>query len=344
MKNTRFFSFYRVVCLISFLCLSLPLLIQCIQVGGFAGLLWLEGALLAGSAVLLMLPVFDEYVRPSLYYAFAALAVCLGGVLAGLPVRAWVLAVLAVHWLCLLRRCLARYAQLQPLFHNMAVWYSIENQARYSFSLALYLLAAMLPGPGAPDWVGWALLAPTLGLYALLLVRVYTGRTCFLRPVRELEIKELIRGNLRTVPVQASGEKTEEMARMSRLYARVVSMMEQKRPFLDEGFGLGDLAAAVFTNRGYLSRTINILSGRNFSQFVNYFRVRYGAELLRKDPSLRLISVAQMCGFHSSPSFNTAFKVNMGVTPSVFQERLRHEKFEKELNPQSPSRSQERER
>ena len=81
-----------------------------------------------------------------------------------------------------------------------------------------------------------------------------------------------------------------------------------------------------------------------FSQFVNYFRVRYGAELLRKDPSLRLISVAQMCGFHSSPSFNTAFKVNMGVTPSVFQERLRHEKFEKELNPQSPSRSQERER
>ena len=106
MKNTRFFSFYRVVCLISFSCLSLPLLIQCIRVGGFAGLLWLEGALLAGSAVLLMLPVFDEYVRPSLYYAFAALAVCLGGVLAGLPVRAWVLAVLAVHWLCLLRRCL----------------------------------------------------------------------------------------------------------------------------------------------------------------------------------------------------------------------------------------------
>ena len=114
---------------------------------------------------------------------------------------------------------------------------------------------------------------------------------------------------------------------MTRLYERVVSHMEQKHPFLDEEFSLDDLAGAVFTNRGYLSRTINVLSGRNFSQFVNYFRVRYGVELMRKDPGLRLISVAQMCGFHSSPSFNAAFKVNMGETPSRFLERLRSEKL-----------------
>ena len=165
---------------------------------------------------------------------------------------------------------------------------------------------------------------------------MYTGRTCFLRRSREQEIKDLIRGNLRTPPPQ-SGPKTEELSRMTRLYERVVTLMEQKLPFLDEEFSLDDLAGAVFTNRGYLSRTINILSGRNFSQFVNYFRVRYGVELIRKDPRLRLINVAQMCGFHSSPSlwqqtqpsFNAAFKVNMGETPSAFLERLRGERFAK---------------
>lgn len=330
MKLKPIFSLYRSVCCISFLCLSLPPFLRYFLSDRVINPVELAGAVLAGCAALLLLPIFDEYVKPSVYYAALVLVLCVGGTLAELPVRLWLLAVLVVHGLCLLRRCLVRYAQLQPLFHNMAVWYAVENQARHSYSLALYLLAAMLPGSDAPAWCGWALLVPVVTLYALLLIRVYTGRTCFLRPARELEIKELIRGNLRTVPIQA-GEKTEEMARMSRLYARVVSVMEQKRPFLDEGFGLDDLAEAVFTNRGYLSRTINILSGRNFSQFVNYFRVRYGAELLRRDPNLRLISVAQMCGFHSSPSFNAAFKVNMGETPSTFQERLRNEKFEKEL-------------
>ena len=70
-------------------------------------------------------------------------------------------------------------------------------------------------------------------------------------------------------------------------------------------------------------------SGRNFRQFVNYFRVRYGAELIRKDPTLRLISVAQMCGFRTTQSFNAAFKVNMGETPSQYQERIRSQKFTK---------------
>lgn len=321
-------SFYRCVCGISFLCLPLPAVAGSLLSGAFAGPASLSGGVLAAGAVLLLLPIMDEYVAPALHYAFAILGICAAGVLCGLSVRVWLSGVLAVYGLCLLSRSRVRYAQLQPLFRNMSVWYSVENHARYSYSMALYLLALMLPGAGAPPWASWILLPFALALYAILLIRVYTGRTCFLRRARELEIKELIRGNLRTAPFQA-GEKTEEMARMSRLYARVVTLMEQKRPFLDGNFGLDDLAGAVYTNRGYLSRTINILSGRNFSQFVNYFRVRYGSELIRKDPTLRLISVAQMCGFHSTPSFNAAFKVNMGETPSAYQERIRSQKFTK---------------
>lgn len=321
-------SYYHCVCGISILCVLLSPLLVSLRAGAFAGPMSLSCGLLSGCAVLLLLPLMDEYLSPALYYAAAILAVCAGGALSGLPMRAWLLAVLATQALCLWQRSRIRYAHLQPLFRNMAVWYSVENHARDCYSMALYLLAALLPGPPAPPWAGWAALPFCLILYTLLLIRMYTGRTCFLRAARELEIKELIRGHLRTVPVPAA-EKTEEMARMSRLYTRVVTVMEQQRPFLDENFSLDDLAGAVFTNRGYLSRTINILSGRNFSQFVNHFRVTYAAELLRKDPNLRLISVAQMCGFHSSPTFNTAFKVYMGETPSSYQERLKSQKFAK---------------
>ena len=326
MKRKPVLSLFRCVCGISVLCLLLPCVAGWLRARAFPGPEFLSAGLLAAGAVLLLLPVSDERVSVSLHYSLAALAVCIGGLAAGLPPRTWLAGVLLVHGICMVRRNCDRYEQLQPLFKNMAVWYSVENLARYTYALALYLLVAALPGPGAPPWAGWMQLALSVGLYAVLQVRVRTGRTCFLRPARELEIKDLIKGNLRTPPAQ-SGRKTEELARMTRLYERVVSLMEQKHPFLDEDFNLDDLAVAVFTNRGYLSRTINVLSGRNFSQFVNYFRVRYGVELMRKDPGLRLISVAQMCGFHSSPSFNAAFKVNMGETPSEFQERLRSERL-----------------
>ena len=126
-----------------------------------------------------------------------------------------------------------------------------------------------------------------------------------------------------TLPVTSA----DDSGRMRKLYDRVVDVMEKKHPFLDEEFTLDDLARTVFSNRAYLSKTINILSGRNFSQFVNGYRVRYSMDLLRRDPSLRLIDVAMMSGFHTTVTFNMAFKLNMGETPSQFQERVRLERL-----------------
>ena len=126
------------------------------------------------------------------------------------------------------------------------------------------------------------------------------------------------------VPPQ-SGQKDVDVKKMSHLYERVVDVMEKKRPYLDPDFNLMDLAAATFTNKSYLSRTINILSGRNFSQFVNFYRVQYAVELMQKDHYLKMINLAMMCGFHSTVSFNMAFKLNMGETPTSYLERLRED-------------------
>jgi len=328
MKHKPVLSLYRCVYVLSYFCLIIPLAAGIMREGISVFPEKLTVGLLACETVLLMLPVVDEYVKVSLWFAAAASAVCAGGVLAGMEANGWLPGMLLVQGLYLVRRSRDHHMHLQPLFKNMTVWYNVECQSRYVYTLALYLLVAAMPGPAAPSWTVWVQLPFVLALWTVLQLRVHTGRTLFLRPARELELKNLIRGNLRTAPVQADN-KTEEMARMSRLYERVISLMEQKHPFLDEDFSLDDLVAAVFTNRGYLSRTINVLSGRNFNQFVNYYRIRYAVDLLRKDPNLRLINVAQMSGFHSSPSFNAAFKVNMGETPSAFQERLRSEKLAK---------------
>ncbi|MCR5350941.1 MAG: AraC family transcriptional regulator [Bacteroidales bacterium] len=329
MKIKISFSFYRAICLVSVVCLLVPLLSRTFRQGGEPFVSDLDAGLLGGCSILLLLPIPDEYVRVSFYYSLVSLAFCLVGALVGIPAQDWLPGMLIVLGVSLLSRSIDRYRQLQPLFRTLAVWHNVENHARLLYSLALFLLVALLFSSHAGAlWQHWVLLPFSLALYGVLFVRVHTGRTCFLRPAREKEIKDLIHGNLRSLPAQAD-PNSEELARMSRLYGRVISVMEQKQPYLDEGFSLDDLAGEVYTNRSYLSRTINVLSGRNFSQFVNYFRIRYGVELLRKDPHLRIFHVAQMCGFHSSPSFNAAFKVNMGETPSDYQERLRSERFVK---------------
>ena len=79
---------------------------------------------------------------------------------------------------------------------------------------------------------------------------------------------------------------------------------------------MDDLAETLYSNKLYLSRTINTLSGRNFRQFINYHRIQYAISLFKKDPRLKVGEVATMSGFHSSVSFNMAFKVNMGKTPT----------------------------
>ena len=325
MNNKRFFSFYRVVCGISFLCLIFPPLCASWNLRAPAGANDMAAGLLAACAVLLVLPVTEERAGLSFWYALPMAVICIAGALSRLRVRVWLPALMLVHFAYLVHRSVNGYAQLRPLFRHIAVWHNLENHARYLYSLALCQLAMLFPEAPAAGWTAWLFTLAAAVLYTLLQIRVRGGRTLLVSRVKELEIKELIRGNLRTAPAQA-GEQTEDVARMSRIYARVVDLMEQKRPFLDDAFSLEDLSLSVFTNKSYLSKTINVMSGRNFSQFINYYRIQYSLELIRKDPSLRVTSLALMSGFHTTVTFTMAFKLNVGEPPSRYLERIRLER------------------
>ena len=65
------------------------------------------------------------------------------------------------------------------------------------------------------------------------------------------------------------------------------------------------------------------MSGKNFRQFINSYRIRYSVELMKKNPRLRMDEVATMSGFHSTVTFTMAFKANMGETPGEYAQRLK---------------------
>ena len=107
------------------------------------------------------------------------------------------------------------------------------------------------------------------------------------------------------------------------LYDRCCRYMTERRPFLVDSFSLQDLANAVYTNKLYLSKAINRFSGKNFKQYVNYYRVMYAMELFQKNMGLRITEMAHLAGFRSQTVFLRNFKYVMGEQPSQWCNRMR---------------------
>ncbi|MBQ0077344.1 MAG: AraC family transcriptional regulator [Bacteroidales bacterium] len=105
------------------------------------------------------------------------------------------------------------------------------------------------------------------------------------------------------------------------LYERIQEFMETRKPYLDANYSIADLSRRMYSNRNLVSKAVNNCSGRNFKQFLNWYRIRFAAQLLKEDPRMRLDEVSKLSGFNTQPSFNSAFKRNMGEKPSEYVRR-----------------------
>lgn len=115
------------------------------------------------------------------------------------------------------------------------------------------------------------------------------------------------------------------------LYERIISHFETERPYLDSKLTINDVVRSLYTNKLYISRSISQFTGRNFCQFVNYYRVMYSLECFRENPSLKIHELASMSGFNSIVSYNMAFRLFMGENPSEWsrKEKSRQAKIKK---------------
>lgn len=100
------------------------------------------------------------------------------------------------------------------------------------------------------------------------------------------------------------------------IYTRVVTLFETEKPYLNSELTINDIVKVTFTNRLYISRAISQFTGRNFCQFVNYYRVLHSIKLFRNNPDLKVIELATQSGFNSTVSFSMAFRLYMNECPS----------------------------
>lgn len=270
--------------------------------------------------LLMCYPLPDEPLAPSLICGGLSFSLMLALKLTGAPVWAFVCSG------CLLLFCLAvyrirhRYSDIPPLYLVSAVWPGVLVQL-YLLHLSAFMMAGawlcvLSPRDEAASWVLAVLL---LAFNIVQLYRIRTRSTLFLGKKKERMLRQTQKNQGYKMQVQY----VDSESRSAVLFNDVVRIMETHKPYLQDNFVMEDLSRMTHTNRMYLSRAINFHSGRNFNQLVNYYRVKYAVELLKKDAGLKMVEVAQMSGFHNTVSFNMAFKLNEQITPSEFVRSLK---------------------
>lgn len=194
-------------------------------------------------------------------------------------------------------------------------------------SLSVLLCVLFLGGlfPRIPAWAGallsWLVLLSVLSVFGAVFLRrekaADPGTPCppgrSPDPDPETETGPPVSG-IHAPSAGAAGKRGYEV------FLRAVRYMEEKRPYLDEKLSLERFAKAIFSNKVYVSKNINYYSGKNFRQFVNWYRIRHAVELMKADPHLRMEEVSMLSGFHSTVSFNMAFRLFEGKTPTQWQE------------------------
>lgn len=144
-------------------------------------------------------------------------------------------------------------------------------------------------------------------LYSLLIISIYSmlALRFDLHPV-------VTRDEGEAVHVDAFIDASKSMA------ARLRVLVENDRIYLQQGYGVEDAAAALGTNRTYLSRMMTAEFGMKFSDLMNEYRVARAKELLATT-DMSIAEVAYDSGFSDASYMNKKFHQIVGDTPSAFR-------------------------
>lgn len=104
---------------------------------------------------------------------------------------------------------------------------------------------------------------------------------------------------------------------------KLLDFMEVHKPYLNPSLNLRQLAEMTQITDKNLSLLINHKMGQHFFDFINEYRIRDAAEVL-KDPTQKrrtILEILYEVGFNSKSSFNTAFKDKIGLTPTEYRKK-----------------------
>ncbi len=135
-------------------------------------------------------------------------------------------------------------------------------------------------------------------------------------------ISSVIRSDQRVLKVRKQ-LSDQEQAQLEKLAEQLQSIMKEEKLYKDAELTLAALSDRLEIKSYLLTKTLNEILHRTFTDYVNEYRVKE-IERLIKDPSndkYTLLSLAYDAGFNSKSSFNRAVKKHLGIAPSGLKQK-----------------------
>lgn len=102
----------------------------------------------------------------------------------------------------------------------------------------------------------------------------------------------------------------------------IIRVMDEEKPFIDNGFNRGALATTLNISEHQLSRIVNICFRKTVSDLLNEYRIKEAKKRLSTsdDP---ITNIAFDVGFNSIASFNRVFKQQENCSPTQYREQYK---------------------
>lgn len=106
----------------------------------------------------------------------------------------------------------------------------------------------------------------------------------------------------------------------SLILKKLEKVMIEKEAYKNPDLKLSDLSQEIKLPSHQLSQLLNDNLGKNFTTFVNEFRINEACKIIISDQLSTLESIGYEVGFNSKSTFFSAFKKHTGTTPSNYQQ------------------------
>lgn len=106
-----------------------------------------------------------------------------------------------------------------------------------------------------------------------------------------------------------------------RIIKTLNELMIEKKLFRNSNLKVNDLAKEINISAHQLSQVLNDNIQKNFTLFVNEYRINEACHLLSQKTNLSIEGIGFEVGFNSKSTFFTCFKKLKGSTPSAYQQQ-----------------------
>jgi AraC-like DNA-binding protein len=160
--------------------------------------------------------------------------------------------------------------------------------------------------------------------FSLLLLVLYVGYFEMKRIADYFSSAQLITEE--QVAPSSVDTREDEPGHRKELFQSINNQIDTDKLFLQKDLSVRMLADLNKVNTKYISESINQNAGMNFNGFINEKRIVYAKQLIGSEATreLTLEAIANESGFRSKSSFNNAFKIFSGMTPSQFMKKAGH--------------------